>query len=85
VTLMTVKDLWLYHDQRYIEAHERLMRESNALFDLLDEMGWKPSTPKEHKSVAAQRAKHKAARTALRELREKLMAARSASTEKRTH
>ncbi|HLG99279.1 MAG TPA: hypothetical protein VKX49_23410 [Bryobacteraceae bacterium] len=64
---MTAKDLWLYRDERYIEAHERLLRESNALWDLLDEMGWKPSTTDEHESVRA-----------VRELRERLMAAHNA-------
>jgi hypothetical protein len=70
---MTAKDLWLYQNAEYIEAHERLLRESNTLFDLLDEMAWRPSTNEDRENVAKQSAKHKAARMALRELREQLL------------
>ena len=74
---MTAKDRWLYQDHRYIEAHERLVKESNALFDLLDRTGWTPSTPEEHGKIEAQSAEFKTARIKLRELREKLMAVHS--------
>jgi len=73
--LMTAKDLWLYRDEKYIDAHERLLRESRALWDLLDKMAWRPSTPEEEERVAAQSASEKAARIAVRELRERLLAA----------
>jgi hypothetical protein len=72
---MTAQDFWLYQDEKYIEAHERVLKESGILFDLLDNMEWNPTTPEEHESVAAQSAKHRTARTELRELRERLMAA----------
>jgi hypothetical protein len=76
--LMTAQDCWLYQDERYGEARERVLREGGILFDLLGEMGWNPRTPEEHESVASQTAKDKVARTALRELRERLRAAHQA-------
>jgi hypothetical protein len=72
---MNVQHYWLYQNETYIEAHERVLRESWILFDLLDDMEWNPKTPEEHESVVAQSTKSKNARRALRELREKLMAA----------
>lgn len=71
---MTAKNMWLYRNEEYIEAHERLLQESRGLWDLLDEMDWSPSTPEEREQVAAQSAREKAARMAVRELRETLMA-----------
>jgi hypothetical protein len=73
--IVTAKDRWLYRNEEYIDTHERLLRESSALWDLLDEMDWRPSTPEDREKVVAQSAREKAARTAVRELRERLMAA----------
>jgi hypothetical protein len=47
----TTKDLWLYQNREYIQAHERLLEKSNALFDLFD---WIRSAPKGREPVASQ-------------------------------
>jgi hypothetical protein len=74
---MTSDDNWLYKNKEYIEAHERQLRESKALVDLLGEMAWTPSTPEELERMSSQSAKRKIAGDALRELRARLMAAQS--------
>jgi hypothetical protein len=70
----TTKDLWLYQNREYIQAHERLLEKSNALFDLFD---WIRSAPKGREPVASQSAKCKATLPAVRELPKQLMAAHS--------
>ena len=82
--IMTPDDYWLYQNQEYIEAHERLLRESQALIDLLEAMAWKPSTSEERECIALQSAKDKAARAAVRELRECLMAVHSVECTKKS-
>jgi hypothetical protein len=72
--VMTTKDLWLYQNREYIQVHERLLEESNALFDLVD---WIGSTPEDRETVASQSAKYKAALAVVRELREQLICAHS--------
>ena len=80
--VLTAKDLWLYQNQEYLEGHERLLRESNALCDLLEEMDWTPSTPEERESIKSQSTKVRTARMAVRELGEQLMAAHSVQDKK---
>jgi hypothetical protein len=72
--VMTTKDLWLYQNREYIQAHEWLLEKSNALFDFFD---WIRSTPKGREPVASQSAKCKATLAAVRELPKQLMAAHS--------
>jgi hypothetical protein len=74
--VITSKDLWLYQNREYIEVHERLLEAGNALVDLEEEMAEK------RERLASQSAEYKAARLALRELREQLMAAHSAEDKK---
>jgi hypothetical protein len=73
---MTPHDSWLYQNREYIEAHERLLEAFNALFDFEEEMAEKRTR------LASLSSEYKAARLALRELREQLMAAHSAKGKK---
>jgi hypothetical protein len=71
--VMTPRDRWLYQNQEFINASEQMIKAHNALF-YFDE------------KIAERRArlatKYKAARVALQERREQLMAAHSAEQKK---
>jgi hypothetical protein len=67
--VLTAENLWLYHNREYIEAHERLQREESALRDLIDE------NPEQRENVAEQTTRRNVAVQAIRELRERLIAA----------
>ena len=65
---------WFYRNPQYLEAVERNLRESSELSELLERMNWLPRTLEEKETLESQTAKWKAARAAVKELSENLLA-----------
>ena len=65
---------WLYRNPQYVEAVERNLQESSELSELLERLNWLPRTLEEKETLESQTAKWKAARAAVKELRETLLA-----------
>ena len=66
--------LWLHSNPQYVDAVERNLQESTELSELLERMNWLPRTLEEKEALESQTAKWKAARAAVKELRETLLA-----------
>ena len=66
--------LWLHSNPQYVEAVERNLQESTGLAELLEKMNWFPQTLEEKEALDSQTANWKAARAAVKDLRETLLA-----------
>ena len=65
---------WLYRNPQYVEAVERNLRESSELSELMERSNWLPRTLEGKEAPESQTAEWKAARAAVKELRENLLA-----------